>query len=137
MFLILRNLIKYMMTDIEIAREAKITPIQMIADKLKIDERYVECYGKFKAKINLDCFNPEKLKGKLILVTAINPTKVGEGKTTVSIGLADGLSKIGESVSLALREPSMGPVFGLKGGATGGGYSQIIPMDDINLHFTR
>ena len=125
-----------MTIDMKIANDVTLMPIQMIADKLHIDECYVECYGKYKAKINLDCFNPDKINSKLILVTAINPTQVGEGKTTVSIGLADGLNKIGEKTSLALREPSMGPVFGLKGGATGGGYSQVVPTDDINLHFT-
>ena len=125
-----------MTIDMKIANDVTLMPIQMIADKLHIDECYVECYGKYKAKINLDCFNPDKINSKLILVTAINPTQAGEGKTTVSIGLADGLNKIGEKTSLALREPSMGPVFGLKGGATGGGYSQVVPTDDINLHFT-
>ena len=120
------------MTDIEIANS--ITPLHIIevAKKLNLNENDIEMFGKYKAKINIDNINP---KGKLILVTAINPTSAGEGKTTVSIGLADGLAEIGKSVCLALREPSLGPVFGIKGGATGGGYSQVIPMEDINLHF--
>ncbi len=121
------------MTDIEIARNTKYLPIVKVAKKLKIKESELELYGKYKAKLSIDKLNP---KGKLILVTAINPTSAGEGKTTVSIGLADGLSEIGKKVCLALREPSLGPVFGIKGGATGGGYSQIVPMEDINLHFT-
>ena len=121
------------MTDIEIARSIKSLHIKDVAKKLGLDENEIEFYGKDKAKINIGELNP---KGKLILVTAINPTSAGEGKTTVSIGLADGLKEIGKKVCLALREPSLGPVFGIKGGATGGGYSQIVPMEDINLHFT-
>lgn len=121
------------MTDIEIARSTQIRPISEVAEKLKIHDNDIEFYGKYKAKLSVDKVEP---KGKLILVTAINPTSAGEGKTTVSIGLADGLNEIGKSVCLALREPSLGPVFGIKGGATGGGYSQIVPMEDINLHFT-
>lgn len=121
-----------MLTDIEIADSAVLKPITEIAASLGVDEGDLECYGKYKAKVT-------KLgakKGKLVLVTAINPTPAGEGKTTVSIGLADGLKKTGRSVCLALREPSLGPVFGIKGGAAGGGYAQIAPMEDINLHFT-
>ena len=126
------------MKDIEIARSAKLKNIKEITDKLNIPESEVEPIGKYKAKISLNYL--EKLKdkkdGKLILVTAINPTPLGEGKTTTSIGLADGLNKIGKKAILALREPSLGPVFGIKGGATGGGHSQVAPMEDINLHFT-
>lgn len=121
------------MTDLEIAEKYQPERIESIAKKLNIDEKYVEPYGKYKAKITAPYnHNPD---GKLILVTAINPTPYGEGKTTVSIGLADGLSLIGKKACLALREPSLGPVFGIKGGATGGGYSQVVPMADINLHF--
>ena len=126
------------MTDIEIAKNTELEKINNIAEKLNIDEEDIECYGKYKAKISNSVY--EKLKdkkdGKLILVTAINPTPLGEGKTTVSIAIADGLSKIGKKSILALREPSLGPVFGMKGGATGGGNSQVAPMEDINLHFT-
>ena len=126
------------MTDIEIARNTKLEKIEKIAKKLNIKEEDIECYGKYKAKISNSVY--EKLKdkkdGKLILVTAINPTPLGEGKTTVSIAIADGLSKIGKKSILALREPSLGPVFGIKGGATGGGHVQVAPMEDINLHFT-
>ena len=126
------------MTDIEIARNTKLERIEKIAKKLNIKEEDIECYGKYKAKISNSVY--EKLKdkkdGKLILVTAINPTPLGEGKTTVSIAIADGLSKIGKKSILALREPSLGPVFGIKGGATGGGNVQVAPMEDINLHFT-
>ena len=126
------------MEDIEIARNAKLEPVTKIDMKLGIDEENLEQYGKYKAKISPNVYKKlqEKQNGKLILVTAINPTPLGEGKTTISIGLADGLSKIGKKSILALREPSLGPVFGIKGGATGGGYSQIAPMEDINLHFT-
>lgn len=126
------------MEDIEIARNAKLEPVTKIAMKLGIDEENLEQYGKYKSKISPNVYKKlqEKQNGKLILVTAINPTPLGEGKTTISIGLADGLSKIGKKSILALREPSLGPVFGIKGGATGGGYSQIAPMEDINLHFT-
>ena len=130
------------MSDIEIAKNSKMKKINEITDKLGIPEEYVENYGKYKAKISikyLDEINKEerfKEDGKLILVTSINPTPLGEGKTTVSIAIADGLSKIGKKSILALREPSLGPVFGIKGGATGGGYVQVAPMEDINLHFT-
>lgn len=126
------------MQDIEIARNAKLKNINEITDRLKINEEYLEQYGKYKAKISLNYY--EKIKdnkdGKLILVTAINPTPLGEGKTTTSIGLTDAFNKLNKKAILALREPSLGPVFGIKGGATGGGYSQVAPMEDINLHFT-
>lgn len=126
------------MQDIEIARNAKLKNINEIAHKLGITEDYLEQYGKYKAKISLDYYDKIKnnKEGKLILVTAINPTPLGEGKTTTSIGLADAFYKINKKAVLALREPSLGPVFGIKGGATGGGYSQVAPMEDINLHFT-
>ena len=126
------------MTDIEIARNTKLEKIEKIAKKLNIKEEDIECYGKYKAKISNSVYEKlkEKKDGKLILVTAINPTPLGEGKTTVSIAIADGLSKIGKKSILALREPSLGPVFGIKGGATGGGHVQVAPMEDINLHFT-
>ena len=123
-----------MLSDIEIAEQAELVDIREVAEKLGLTENDLELYGKYKAKINLPK-NPQR-KGKLILVTAINPTASGEGKTTVSIGLADGLAKIGKKVCLALREPSLGPVFGIKGGAAGGGYAQVVPMSEINLHFT-
>lgn len=126
------------MEDIEIARNAKLKNIREIAEKLNINEEYLEQYGKYKAKISLDYYNKikERKDGKLILVTAINPTPLGEGKTTAAIGLADAFNKINKKAILALREPSLGPVFGIKGGATGGGHSQVAPMEDINLHFT-
>lgn len=122
-----------MLSDIEIADSCKMRPITEIAAKLGISEDNLEPYGKYKAKVSLDKIDA---KGKLVLVTAINPTASGEGKTTVSIGLADGMAKLGKKVCLALREPSLGPVFGIKGGAAGGGYAQVVPMSDINLHFT-
>ena len=126
------------MTDIDIAKNVKLEKIEDIAKKLNIDEDDIECYGKYKAKISNEVYKKleNKKDGKLILVTAITPTPLGEGKTTISIGIADGLAKIGKKSILALREPSLGPVFGIKGGATGGGYSQVAPMEDINLHFT-
>jgi len=126
------------MTDIEIAEKVELERIDKIAKKLNIDEDDIECYGKYKAKISNNVYKKleNKKDGKLILVTAINPTPLGEGKTTVSIAIADGLSRIGKKSILALREPSLGPVFGIKGGATGGGYVQVAPMEDINLHFT-
>ncbi len=128
-----------MKTDIEIAREAEPKTIDKIADQLGIGEEYLERYGKFKSKIDLS-INHEKLKdsknGKLILVTAISPTPAGEGKTTTSVGLVDGLCHIGKKAMICLREPSLGPCFGMKGGAAGGGHAQVIPMTDINLHFT-
>ena len=126
------------MTDIEIARNTKLNKITSIAKKINIKEKDLELYGKYKAKINDNVYENIKNKkdGKLILVTAISPTPLGEGKTTMSIAIADGLRKIGKNSILALREPSLGPVFGIKGGATGGGYVQVAPMEDINLHFT-
>ena len=124
-------------SDIEIAQSVEMAHIGEIAKKANIDEKYIEYYGRHKAKIDLSLLNePEKKDGKLILVTAITPTPAGEGKTTTTIGLADGLNALGESVCVALREPSLGPVFGVKGGAAGGGYAQVVPMEDINLHFT-
>lgn len=124
-------------SDIEIAQSCEALDIKKIAEKAGIDEKYVETYGKKKAKISLDFLkNSENKTGKLILVTAINPTPAGEGKTTTTIGLADALNKIGERANVAIREPSLGPVFGVKGGAAGGGYAQVVPMEDINLHFT-
>ncbi len=125
------------LTDIEIAQQCEMQPITKIAEKAGIDEKYIEQYGKYKAKIDLSLAKEtDKPDGKLILVTAITPTPAGEGKTTTTIGLADGMSRIGENVCVALREPSLGPVFGVKGGAAGGGYAQVVPMEDINLHFT-
>ena len=126
------------MTDIDIARNIELERINKIAEKLNIDEEDIECYGKYKAKISNSVYDKlkDKKDGKLILVTAINPTPLGEGKTTVSIAIADGFSKIGKKAIIALREPSLGPVFGIKGGAAGGGNSQVAPMEDINLHFT-
>ncbi len=122
-----------MLSDIEIAKRCKMRDIGEIAAKLGVDDDRMERYGKYKAKLSVDF---SKRKGKLILVTAINPTASGEGKTTVSIGLADGMARLGKKVCLALREPSLGPVFGIKGGAAGGGYAQVVPMEEINLHFT-
>ena len=128
-----------MKTDIDIAREADISAVGTIAAKLGIANEYLEQYGKFKAKVNLSII-PKELKdrknGKLILVTAISPTPAGEGKTTTSVGLVDGLCHIGKKAMICLREPSLGPCFGMKGGAAGGGFAQVIPMTDINLHFT-
>ncbi|HWQ80323.1 MAG TPA: formate--tetrahydrofolate ligase [Anaerovoracaceae bacterium] len=125
-------------SDIEIAQEASPKLIQEIADKLSIEDDYLECYGKYKGKIDYNILRKLKNEeyGKLILVTAINPTPAGEGKTTTTVGLGDALSRIGKKTVIALREPSLGPVFGVKGGAAGGGYAQVIPMEDINLHFT-
>lgn len=125
------------LTDIEIAQQCEMKPITEIAKNAGIGEKYIEQYGKYKAKIDLSLLNEsERDNGKLILVTAITPTPAGEGKTTTTIGLADGMKRIGKSVAVALREPSLGPVFGIKGGAAGGGYAQVVPMEDINLHFT-
>ncbi len=125
------------LTDIEIAQKCTMQPIVKIAESINIDDKYIEQYGKYKAKIDYTMLNETEGKnGKLILVTAITPTPAGEGKTTTTIGLADGLKKIGKNVVVALREPSLGPVFGVKGGAAGGGYAQVVPMEDINLHFT-
>lgn len=123
--------------DLEIAQSCRMSPIEDIAGKIGIGEQWLECYGKYKAKVDLGYLGDNKnADGKLILVTAITPTPAGEGKTTTAIGLADGLRKIGKNAAAALREPSLGPVFGIKGGACGGGYAQIVPMEDINLHFT-
>ncbi|MCQ2441219.1 MAG: formate--tetrahydrofolate ligase [Clostridia bacterium] len=124
-------------SDIEIAQECKMKPITEIAETAHLDEKYIEQYGKYKAKVDpLLLKGTDRKDGKLILVTAITPTPAGEGKTTTTIGLADGLKRIGKDVTVALREPSLGPVFGVKGGAAGGGYAQVVPMEDINLHFT-
>lgn len=127
-----------MKTDVQIAQEANMVPITEIADYLGIDEHELEPYGRYKAKVSLDVLDrlENRPDGKLILVTAINPTPAGEGKTTVNVGLSMGLNKIGKKTVTALREPSLGPVFGIKGGAAGGGYAQVVPMEDINLHFT-
>ena len=125
------------LSDIEIAQANEMEHITKIAEKAGIDEKYIEQYGRYKAKIDYSLLDESDRKnGKLILVTAITPTPAGEGKTTTTIGLADGLKKIGKNVMVALREPSLGPVFGVKGGAAGGGYAQVVPMEDINLHFT-
>src|SRR6476660_8253498 len=127
-----------MKTDVQIAQEAKMKPISEIAGSLGIKEDELDLYGKYKAKVSLDVLErlEDKPDGKLILVTAINPTPAGEGKTTMNVGLSMGLNKIGKKTITALREPSLGPVFGVKGGAAGGGYAQVVPMEDINLHFT-
>ena len=126
-----------MLTDIEIAQAAEPKRITEIAERAGVDEKYLECYGKYKAKVDYNLLREEDhTPGKLVLVTAINPTPAGEGKTTTTVGLADALSRRGENVMVALREPSLGPVFGIKGGAAGGGYAQVVPMEDINLHFT-
>ena len=125
------------MTDIEIAQAVEMQHINDIAAKLNVDSNNIEQYGRYKAKLPLDLIDKDKVaKSKLILVTAITPTPAGEGKTTVSIGLHEGLNKIGKKSVVVLREPSLGPVFGIKGGAAGGGHSQVVPMEDINLHFT-
>jgi len=125
------------LSDIEIAQKCEMKPIMQVAETAGIDEKYVEQYGRYKAKIDLSIMKDvKKPDGKLVLVTAITPTPAGEGKTTTTIGLADGLKRIGKNVVVALREPSLGPVFGVKGGAAGGGYAQVVPMEDINLHFT-
>ena len=124
-------------SDIEIAQACELRPIQEIAARAHIDERYLEQYGRWKAKVDPALLREtDRENGKLVLVTAITPTPAGEGKTTTTIGLADGLRRIGKDVTVALREPSLGPVFGIKGGAAGGGYAQVVPMEDINLHFT-
>ena len=125
-----------MMTDLEIAQKAEILKVKEIAKKVNLSDDDIELYGNYKAKINPDLLKDKKEKAKLILVTAINPTPAGEGKSTVTIGLADALNKLNKNTVTALREPSFGPVMGVKGGATGGGYAQVIPMEDINLHFT-
>src|SRR3954462_5609067 len=125
-------------SDIEIARQAKMKPIREIAAKLGIPEEHLIPYGHTKAKVSMDFVKSLRGKpdGKLILVTAINPTPAGEGKTTTTVGLGDGLNRIGRKTIICLREPSLGPCFGIKGGAAGGGYAQVVPMEDINLHFT-
>jgi len=125
-------------TDIQIAQECEMENIRVIAERAGVDEKYLEMYGNYKAKVDYKLLkdNADKPNGKLILVPAINPTPAGEGKTTTTVGLADGMRKIGKNVVVALREPSLGPVFGVKGGAAGGGYAQVVPMEDINLHFT-
>ena len=125
-----------MKTDIEIAQEAKMEHISKIAARAGLREEDIEYYGKYKAKIDLSVMQRDREDGKLVLVTAITPTPAGEGKTTTTIGLADGLKRLQKNVVVALREPSLGPVFGIKGGAAGGGYAQVVPMEDINLHFT-
>ena len=127
-----------MKSDIQIAQEAKMEPIKNIAEKLGLCEDDIEYYGKYKCKISLDVYDKikDKENGKLVLVTAINPTPAGEGKSTVTVGLGQALNKVGKKTVIALREPSLGPVFGIKGGAAGGGYAQVVPMEDINLHFT-
>ena len=125
-----------MKTDIEIAQEAKLKHISLVAARVGLSEDDIEYYGKYKAKVDLSVMEREGKEGKLILVTAITPTPAGEGKTTTTIGLADALDRLGKKVVVALREPSLGPVFGIKGGAAGGGYAQVVPMEDINLHFT-
>ena len=125
------------MTDIEIAQQCRMRPITEIAALAGVEEQYLECYGRYKAKVDYRLLRDSKrLDGKLILVTAINPTPAGEGKTTTTVGLTDGLRRLGKNAIAALREPSLGPVFGVKGGAAGGGYAQVVPMEDINLHFT-
>ena len=125
-----------MKTDIEIAQEAKLLHVGEIAARAGLTQDEIEYYGNYKAKIALSPEKANKRDGKLILVTAITPTPAGEGKTTTTIGLADGLRRLGKNCVVALREPSLGPVFGIKGGAAGGGYAQVVPMEDINLHFT-
>lgn len=125
------------LSDIEIAQQCEMKPVAKIAESAGINEKYIEQYGRYKAKIDLSLLRDSKKEnGRLVLVTAITPTPAGEGKTTTTIGLADGLRRIGKNAAVALREPSLGPVFGIKGGAAGGGYAQVVPMEDINLHFT-
>ena len=127
-----------MITDIQIAQQAQLKPITEIAAQLGLTEDDLEVYGRYKAKVRLEAMEriKEREDGKLIYVTAITPTPAGEGKTTIAVGVTQALGKLGKQVALCLREPSLGPVFGIKGGATGGGYSQVLPMEDINLHFT-
>ena len=124
------------MNDIEIAQSAQMLPIQDIADRLQLNPESISPYGRYIAKVDPKYYRDRPDRAKLVLVTAITPTPAGEGKTTISISLADGLTHLGKSSMLALREPSLGPVFGMKGGATGGGYVQVLPMENINLHFT-
>lgn len=124
-------------SDIEIAQETTMQHITEVAKTAGVDPKYLEQYGNYKAKVDYNILNEtSERSGKLVLVTAINPTPAGEGKTTTTVGLADGMKKLGKNVLVALREPSLGPVFGVKGGAAGGGYAQVVPMEDINLHFT-
>ena len=127
-----------MKSDIEISHQAPLLPIQDIAKKINVDQDDIEFYGKYKAKFSQSIWSKitSKKQGKLVLVTSINPTPAGEGKTTVTVGLGQALNQLGKSAIIALREPSLGPCFGLKGGAAGGGYSQVVPMEDLNLHFT-
>jgi formate--tetrahydrofolate ligase len=127
-----------MLTDIEIAQQGKLLPISEIAKRLAIPDDALSPYGRTKGKISLDWISKQhgRPDGKLVLVTAISPTPAGEGKTTTTVGLGDGLNRIGKKTAVCLREPSLGPVFGMKGGAAGGGYAQVVPMEDINLHFT-
>ena len=127
-----------MKTDIQIAQEAKMLPIKDVAASYGIKEDDLELYGKYKAKLTDELWDEVKdhANAKLVLVTAINPTPAGEGKTTTSVGLGDALSRLGKKTLIALREPSLGPCFGIKGGAAGGGYAQVVPMEDLNLHFT-
>ena len=127
-----------MLSDIEIAQSTQLKPIVQVAKELGIEEEELELYGRYKAKLNQSLFQrlQDKPDGKLVLVTAINPTPAGEGKTTTTAGLGQAMAKIGKNAMIALREPSLGPVFGVKGGAAGGGYAQVLPMEDINLHFT-
>ena len=127
-----------MKTDIEIAQEAELLPIGEVAEKIGIDEKDLEYYGKYKAKLSDELWEEVKNNqdGKLVLVTAINPTPAGEGKTTTTVGLGEAMGKLGKKAAIALREPSLGPCFGIKGGAAGGGYAQVVPMEDLNLHFT-
>ncbi|NLJ41088.1 MAG: formate--tetrahydrofolate ligase, partial [Clostridiales bacterium] len=127
-----------MLTDIEIAQSTKLKPIEEIAKTAGIEGKYLDNYGKYKAKVDIGFFNKikDRPKGKLLYVTAITPTPAGEGKTCTAIGLTQGLGKLGKNAMVCIREPSLGPTFGIKGGAAGGGYSQVLPMEDINLHFT-
>ena len=127
-----------MKTDIEIAQECKMEAITNVAEKIGLSFEDIELYGKYKAKIPLESLKKfeDNAEGKLVLVTSINPTPAGEGKSTVTVGLADAFARLNQKVMVALREPSLGPVMGIKGGATGGGYAQVLPMEDINLHFT-
>jgi len=123
-------------TDIAIAQAAELRPVADIAAELGLDDEEIELYGKYKAKVRLSAVARRKPKGRLVLVTGINPTPAGEGKSTVTVGVTQALRKIGKNAALCIREPSLGPVFGVKGGAAGGGYAQVVPMEDINLHFT-
>ena len=127
-----------MKTDIEIAQEAEMLPIKQVAERIGLNEDDLELYGKYKAKISNEYYDSikENEDGKLILVTAINPTPAGEGKTTVTVGLGEAFGRLNKKAVIALREPSLGPCFGIKGGAAGGGYAQVVPMEDLNLHFT-